>query len=231
LFSFSDETQINNDIIFSRIWKFGDGSESALKNPIKIYNSFGTFNVKLITITDKGCVDSASQIINIIKDPIAGKIAGKIDNLQPNQPYLYNINQQLSHSYNWLIDNGAIVSGQGTNAVTVQWFSNGLGNLKCILTNSSGCVDTAYISLNIGTTGYSQNLDSKINIFPNPTFDIVFIDGLEENTIISLEIFDIHGKLILLDKIKKYGFLDFSNYEQGVYFVKIGDVVKRVIKL
>jgi hypothetical protein len=229
-FSFSDGTQNNNDIIISRIWKFGDGTESTLKNPIKIYNSYGTFYVKLITITDKGCIDSTSQTINIINDPIAGKIAGKIDNLQPNQPYLYNINQQLNHSYNWLIDNGAIVSGQGTNAVTVQWFSNGIGKLKCILINTFGCVDTANILLNIGATGYLHNLNSKINISPNPTFDIVYIDGLEENDFISLDIFDIQGKLIFSNKINKSGYIDLSNYEQGVYFVKIGDVVKKIVK-
>jgi hypothetical protein len=77
-------------------------------------------------------------------------VAGITNNLQIGIPYLYNINQQLGMTYNWIVNNAAIVSGQGTNAITIQWLNNGIGTLKCIIYNTSGCTDTASLTVGIG---------------------------------------------------------------------------------
>ncbi|HKP32991.1 MAG TPA: PKD domain-containing protein, partial [Chitinophagaceae bacterium] len=39
-------------------WNFGDGGTSILKNPVHVYNSSGTYTVKLVTRNNTGCVDS-----------------------------------------------------------------------------------------------------------------------------------------------------------------------------
>jgi gliding motility-associated-like protein len=53
-------------------WIFGDGpTTSALKNPSHIYNSGGTFNVRLIITTAAGCKDTAIFPVTIQSQPIA----------------------------------------------------------------------------------------------------------------------------------------------------------------
>lgn len=81
----------------------------------------------------------------------AGLIAGKTNDLQTATPYLYNINQQTGVTYNWIVNNAAIISGQGTNAVTLQWINNGMGKLTVVITNPSGCTDTSSITVGVGT--------------------------------------------------------------------------------
>jgi PKD repeat protein len=55
---FSDSTTISRGTIQSWEWHFGDGNMSADQNPAHTYHSSGTFTVKLIIISDAGCVDS-----------------------------------------------------------------------------------------------------------------------------------------------------------------------------
>lgn len=45
--------------VASYFWDFGNGSTSTLQNPGHTYNTQGTYTVKLIITTNKGCTDSA----------------------------------------------------------------------------------------------------------------------------------------------------------------------------
>jgi hypothetical protein len=153
-FMLIDTTKIVSGL-FTRKWDFGDGSysDTSSSNVIyKTYSSSNTHNIKFTAISNMGCKDSLSKFITVLPSPLpAGLIAGKINDLQTATPYLYNINQQNGVSYNWIVNNAAIVSGQGTNAVTIQWINNGLGKLTVVIINPSGCTDTSTISVGVGT--------------------------------------------------------------------------------
>jgi hypothetical protein len=81
------------------------------------------------------------------------------------------------------------------------------------------------------TVGIQQDqLLSTIKLYPNPTHDIVYIDGLPENKTYTIQVFDMLGKLIETKSIENKGELDLSNYNVGVYIIRINDVVYRIIK-
>ena len=46
-------------------WSFGDGDTSVYFAPNHLYDSVGTYEVQLITIDEKGCVDTTRQLIEI----------------------------------------------------------------------------------------------------------------------------------------------------------------------
>ncbi|MBP9689075.1 MAG: T9SS type A sorting domain-containing protein, partial [Bacteroidia bacterium] len=79
-------------------------------------------------------------------------IAGLTSGLNTLQAYDYNINQQLNHNYNWVLTNGNIINGQGTNAIKVQWLTAGVGKIKTTITNVNGCSKSDSITVNINTT-------------------------------------------------------------------------------
>jgi hypothetical protein len=149
----------------------------------------------------------------------------------PNTQYLYNINQQLNHTYEWQIENGAIISGQGTNAINIQWLNNGAGVLRCIITSTNNCTDTAKLQLNVGPTGINDIKISNIKIYPNPTNNIINIEGLNKNENNTIQIFDVQGKLVITKTINEKGTIDFSELNKGVYVIKIGEVVQRIVKM
>ncbi len=58
-YNFFDQT--NNNHIISRYWEFGDGTTSAVQNPVHTYNSFGLFKVSLTIVAySNGSIDTST---------------------------------------------------------------------------------------------------------------------------------------------------------------------------
>ncbi|TZF82060.1 PKD domain-containing protein [Pedobacter sp. BS3] len=53
------------------LWDFGDGSQGTGQQPVHQYTTGGTYTVKLIAVTDKGCMDSVSKPVTIYNTPSA----------------------------------------------------------------------------------------------------------------------------------------------------------------
>ena len=85
------------------------------------------------------------------------------------------------------------------------------------------------INLNKSTSITSESKTNHL-IFPNPTTNLVNVIGLGK-TETEVSIYDIQGKLILSRKIIDQGIIDMSDLYNGVYLLKIGEVVHRVTKL
>ena len=71
-----------------------------------------------------------------------------------------------------------------------------------------------------------------ITLFPNPTTDTIFIDGLGEKT--NVKIYNTIGAMVLESKDYLNGEISLRNISSGVYFVKMvneeGGCVKEIIK-
>jgi len=69
---FTDKSTINEDSVSNWKWDFGDGSDLVygLKAPVHIYSSPGSFTVKMVAYSDKGCPDSVSKILRIGRVPV-----------------------------------------------------------------------------------------------------------------------------------------------------------------
>ena len=75
------------------------------------------------------------EVLNLSAQSIIGN-----PNITPFTNYVYVVNPNAGNTYNWSVTNGGIISGQGTNAVTVMWGQNGPYQIS--LTESNGiCSD------------------------------------------------------------------------------------------
>lgn len=101
---FTDTFQISGGSTISRKWQFGDGNTSILNNPSHTYNTAGIFNVTLIAISDRGCIDTIRKSILI-------------------PPLLQSTQQQVSAvSCNGDCDGNAMVTGlYGLSPYQYQW--------------------------------------------------------------------------------------------------------------
>jgi len=86
--------------------------------------------------------------------------------------------------------------------------------------------DIVYIS----TNGLNSNIELDVAIYPNPVFNELHIKG--EAGI--LRILDNNGRVLFIKEHEDYTEVDFSTYENGVYFVEItnpnGAFYQRLIK-
>jgi hypothetical protein len=53
---------------------------------------------------------------------------------------IYTCNNNAGSAYTWTVNNGVIVSGQGTNSVTILWGAEGVGSVSVVETTGDGCV-------------------------------------------------------------------------------------------
>jgi hypothetical protein len=123
--------------------------------------------------------------------------------------------------------------------ITNQWVEytisledyTGAGNYIAISKGQEGSASIFiddFVYENNSTVGI-DDFTTQINIFPNPTKDKIFISGLND---ISYSLYTFSG--VLLKKETYINFIDFSNYQIGVYLLKIdtkqGSVTKKIIK-
>ena len=99
------------------------------------------------------------------------------------------------------------------------------------MTNSDNCTDTAVLNVNVGPTGINDIKNANIKIYPNPTNNIINIEGLNKNENNTILIFDVQGKLVITKTINEKGTIDLSELNKGVYVIKIGEVAQRIVKM
>jgi GH25 family lysozyme M1 (1,4-beta-N-acetylmuramidase) len=84
----------------------------------------------------------------------------------------------------------------------------------------------------IGTASVQNVIMNTLQIYPNPTTGIVYINNIDY---ISVDVFDTNGRLIFTQSIKNQQQIDLQNLEEGIYFIKVKDIngklyVAKVIK-
>lgn len=117
------------------------------------------------------------------------------------------------------------------NAAGAEPDFNGVGQLNCFFKNS----DAFYVNLDsviscepIHVLGISEFKNSKWNIYPNPSSDIIQITGLKEET--SVEIISCTGEVIKLGEISDQNPLDISSLKDGIYFIRVDNQYLRFVK-
>lgn len=68
----STSTSEINGFLDSWMWDFGDGSTSILENPIHLFPAAGDYTVRLIVMSNLGCIDTLEREIHIRDRPGAG---------------------------------------------------------------------------------------------------------------------------------------------------------------
>ena len=74
------------------------------------------------------------------------------------------------------------------------------------------------------TLSTKESTPVSAKVYPNPMIDEDFINIDTDNPIQRVELFDVNGKLLLTDNTltgSKYGRLDMSSFERGVYVVNV----------
>ena len=127
---------------------------------------------------------SANQCSNVSNNVTAVALPGVSTSLilgQTNkpirfQPYPYTVSQNVGHTYVWTAINGAILSGQGTNSVSVVWNDVPVGKIIVVETNGK-CLDSASANVLISMTSIDEVSSARSRIYPNPSDGVVSLQA------------------------------------------------------
>ncbi len=231
----SDSTNgtASSEFVFNSMPREIHSTASFVWNSTCNYARSEPYKVKFFAI-DNDCLKSDTAILEVniyvLDGIISYQIQGNTQITDTSLVYTYTTLNQTGVSYNWYGQNVKIISGQGTNSVNVK-LNKVDAELSCEVTDIvATCKDTS--SLIIGNfVGVDDDKISAIKIYPNPSADIIHIEGIQFNENNKLTLYDIHGKLILEKYITDNTTIDISSLESGIYFIKLNDTYSKVIKL
>ena len=157
---FTNNTTLSSGNIWGYKWTFGDGDSSFITSPAHYYATAGTYTVCLTTFTDAGCDSTYCQQIVISGTPVADfSFTNNVcRNLQPIQFTNLSTNGGGNIiSYEWFFGDGGI-STQINPSYT--YASPGTYDVKLLITNDNGCVDS---------------IIQPLTIYPVPTADFSYV--------------------------------------------------------
>jgi len=99
----------------------------------------GTATV-MVTEVNGNCSETTSITVNVgcTSAPNPPAITGSAT-ADENTTGAYSVPAQSGYSYTWTVTGGNIISGQGTNAISVQWGAAGAGSVSIIWADGNGC--------------------------------------------------------------------------------------------
>ena len=174
-------------------------------------------------IEDNGVCTVVSDPVTLTIDP-CGAFSTSIDGPSPIIPGLqnavYSVFKQTGFSYEWSVTGGTIISGQNTNAVTVDWDASAVNAVARIATpfysisvtetNPNNQKKTTTMDVSPVATSISTSLaQSGITLFPNPTTESFSIEMPESGIAVSYEILDLTGA-----SVAKGNFISSSSAEK-----------------
>jgi|GEM_PF-2447167 len=97
-----------------------------------------------------GCTSGPVNTLNVDLNPVpALAITGRTSVPQNALSYVYSIPAQSGYSsYTWSVTGGTIVSGQGTNTITVNWGTFGTG-IMCVTSTHPSCGSSVNTCMNV----------------------------------------------------------------------------------
>jgi len=168
--SFTDASSASGDSIVSWIWDFGDGDSSTTPSSTHIFSSDSDFVVTLIVTSSLGCSDTVSYTLTV-STPVAGfTVDASTLNFTGTE-----FTDTSTGANIWQWDFG---DGTGTSSAqnpTYTYSQNGSYTVVQIVSNTTGCLDTA--SLQIILDELAIGIPTAFTPNGNNVNDIFYVRG------------------------------------------------------
>jgi len=125
----------------------GLSPSTTVSNPTATPTSTTTY-ILTEKITATGCTKSNSVIVTV--NPLPTPSVSGTTTVCINDNDTYTTTNNPGNNYTWVVQDGSIVSGAGTNSVIVKWGNGSLGRVRVLeKVGSTSCQDSSFLIINI----------------------------------------------------------------------------------
>jgi len=234
------------DTSVARLWNFGDGSTSTLKNPVHTYAIAGNYNVTLGTFhlfNPSSCNDSSIINVNITGIPCIANSNFSLFPIGPPNSHVYNIVPQ--YPYNFSAVTWDWGDGSTSNTLYTSHTYSAAGSYDICLTVTTSCgsmsascmsqylakgtpADLVYINTTPPelVTGVEEApyRTRVVTVFPNPSSDgLLYIHSEPAAGILEMRVHNLLGKEVYHDASpsSEESFpVNLSILSSGIYFLQ-----------
>ena len=144
-------------------WSFGDGTTSALAQPVKRYTATGNYNIQLIATNSFGCRDTLQRSVAINTDPAASFTINRDKQCFSNNHFVFGSTSTIrtgsiqSHAWSF---GGGFVSTSSRDSIS--YSDSGTYRVRLIVSSNLGCNDTAWQNVQVfpqAKPGFTWNGD------------------------------------------------------------------------
>lgn len=145
-YDFDDTTFVEKGTIQTYLWDFGDSSPISNTGIGKSYAKYGSYNVKLKVISNKGCTDSVSKAVLLHPMPEAAFTVNPTISCFKNHSFSFSgaasfVPVGAITGYLWDFDDATTSTFQNPPAKV--YAKDTAHEVKLIITSDKNCVDTA----------------------------------------------------------------------------------------
>ncbi len=178
-----------------------------------------------VSVTDNnGCTTVDSIILTEPQQVVTSSISGP-NNVVENDISIYSVDKTLNSVYNWSVKDGDILSGQGTDSVSVNWKIIGTQEIAVVETSEYGCDgDTVKLNINVGKSSIPNfNNNNDVMIFPNPFHNFTTIYLPINKKYYNIDVVDIQGRIVksFHNITQNKVILNNKNLLPGLYYIRV----------
>ena len=202
----------------SYLWSTGATSQSITASQSGSYYA--------IVTTANGCVDTTATYTTTLFAGVNGTQIYGSASVTPSSSETYATTQNPNNSYAWQVNGGAIMSGQGTNAIVILWGSGASGDIMVLESNSlaSFCSNSDTLIVNISGVGLDDNSLKSVVLSPNPNSGYFSIKVDQQYIGSAYRVVDFLGRIIEVGTITKPSQnFDLSDKPKGVYRIEVSN--------
>jgi len=167
----------------------------------------------------RGSVDYASFDVNTAFTVMARVSASPVGSTSNSVISDYIINPTMGEEYHHEVDLSSLP--QEPYIMEIELFA--ISAEEGIMNGDNNIIDNIKIKGTVGDTVSVKEIEEiqPINIYPNPTDDLFYIEALDQKTLTNFVLFDNTGKIVLQKNINETNFSLGSNLSAGVYYLRV----------
>jgi len=138
--TFHNTSSMSSGTLTTYQWNFGDNTTSTVHSPTHTYSAEGTYTVKLIVGSSKGCYDTTSHVITINPPPF---VSFNNTSICQNASVTFTDNSSVTPGnivqWNWNLGNGNFSTLQNPSST---YTNSGIHLVSLTVTSNQGCIGT-----------------------------------------------------------------------------------------
>jgi hypothetical protein len=194
------------------LWSNGATSQSIT------VNQSGTYSV---TVTSNGCSATSSNYTATLSSITNPPTITGPNTVVAYATHTYAVSQTANHTYQWTVAGGALMTGQGTNVVSILWSNAASGSIQVVESNGT-CSEDDTLLVDISGIGLGEPEDPRIHIRPNPGTGMFQLSVPEELIGQSYVIYDMVGRQIASGHAtSESNLIDLNGAPSGIYQLRL----------